>query len=141
MAFHNGLRFITNITDIPMPRHIRRRRREDMPTDTVSYDGSWPQQQIDGSLASVGSGREQQLPFGALELTWTDKREMPLVSVVIPSRKRPEMLERALRSVFGQSLRQLEVVVVVDGPEIETLELLQRFADRRLDVLYLHKSV
>jgi glycosyltransferase involved in cell wall biosynthesis len=41
---------------------------------------------------------------------------LPLVSVVIPTRARGELLARALRSVYGQTETRFEVVVVGDGP-------------------------
>ncbi len=44
----------------------------------------------------------------------------PEVSVVIPTRARPELLKRALRSVSEQTFRDYEVVVVVDGPDSRT---------------------
>ena len=40
-----------------------------------------------------------------------------LVSVVIPTRNRPELLLRALRSALRQTLREIEVIVVIDGEE------------------------
>lgn len=39
----------------------------------------------------------------------------PLVAVVIPTRDRPELVARAIRSVLGQTLTALELVVVDDG--------------------------
>lgn len=41
---------------------------------------------------------------------------MPLVSVVVPSFRRPQLLERAVRSALAQTIEDLEVVVVLDGP-------------------------
>ena len=40
-----------------------------------------------------------------------------LVSVIIPTLHRPALLMRALVSVFHQTWRELEVIVVVDGPD------------------------
>jgi glycosyltransferase involved in cell wall biosynthesis len=59
----------------------------------------------------------------------------PLVSVVIPTFGRPQLLARAIRSVLGQTLHALEVVVVVDGPDPATLDGLAQFSDPRLRVL------
>jgi glycosyltransferase involved in cell wall biosynthesis len=42
----------------------------------------------------------------------------PLVSVVIPTRDRPDRLEQALESVLAQSYEPLEVVVVDDGSAV-----------------------
>jgi glycosyltransferase involved in cell wall biosynthesis len=40
---------------------------------------------------------------------------MPLVSVVVPTHNRAELLRRTLRSIFAQSVSDLEVIVVDDG--------------------------
>lgn len=41
--------------------------------------------------------------------------DWPKVSVIISTYNRPEMLQRALRSVLGQTFRDFEVVVIDDG--------------------------
>jgi glycosyltransferase involved in cell wall biosynthesis len=43
----------------------------------------------------------------------------PVVSVVIPTRDRPELLHRALRSVLDQSLSGTEIIVVDDGSKLD----------------------
>ena len=50
----------------------------------------------------------------------------PFFSVVISTRNRPGLFERALQSVLGQSLQDIEVIVVVDGSSEENL---QRYQD------------
>lgn len=60
---------------------------------------------------------------------------MPLVSVIIPTLKRPVLLQRALSSVFRQTLLDLEVVVVVDGPDPDTIAVLETITDSRLSVI------
>ncbi len=68
---------------------------------------------------------------------------MILVSVVIPTRGRPALLLRALRSVFAQTLSDLEAVVVIDGPDPETIALLEDLArtEARLRIVALTSSV
>ncbi|MEK9177355.1 MAG: glycosyltransferase family A protein [Patescibacteria group bacterium] len=44
---------------------------------------------------------------------------MPQVSVVIPTKNRPELLRQALTSVVGQTFKDLEVIVVDDGTGAE----------------------
>ncbi|HNY40253.1 MAG TPA: glycosyltransferase family A protein [Bryobacteraceae bacterium] len=44
----------------------------------------------------------------------------PLVSIVIATRERPELLQRAIRSILRQTLREIEIVVVDDGSSQET---------------------
>ena len=41
--------------------------------------------------------------------------ELPLVSVVIPTYKRPDMIERAIDSVLNQTYKRIEVIVVDDN--------------------------
>lgn len=51
----------------------------------------------------------------------------PLVSICIPSYKRPELVVRAVRSAFCQTYRNIEVVVSDDeGPDSATAEMLRR---------------
>jgi glycosyltransferase involved in cell wall biosynthesis len=56
----------------------------------------------------------------------------PTVSVLIPTRNRPSLLRRALDSVLAQTFVDYEIVVVVDGPDAATEELLRRERDPRL---------
>lgn len=44
-------------------------------------------------------------------------RDGPLVSVVIPTRNRPDLLREALASVRAQTFADYEIVVVVNGPD------------------------
>ena len=44
----------------------------------------------------------------------------PAVSVVVPTRGRPDLVVRAVGSVLRQTMPDLEVVVVVDGPDDAT---------------------
>jgi len=57
---------------------------------------------------------------------------MSLVSVVIPTLKRPQLLLRAIRSVLQQTHRELEVIVIVDRPDPDTADALRSVADPRV---------
>jgi glycosyltransferase involved in cell wall biosynthesis len=61
--------------------------------------------------------------------------------VIIPTRNRPDLVCRAVRSALSQTFSQLEVVVVVDGFDAETVERLAQIQDARLRVLPLPESV
>ena len=55
------------------------------------------------------------------------------VSVVIPTRGRPALVCRAVRSALAQTHGAMEVVVVVDGPDAETERALEGLDARVLD--------
>ncbi|MBA3966523.1 MAG: glycosyltransferase family 2 protein, partial [Nitrospirales bacterium] len=58
----------------------------------------------------------------------------PLVSVVIPTRNRPDLVVRAIRSVLTQTFTAIEIIVVLDGPDGLTAERLQGIGDRRVHI-------
>jgi len=64
----------------------------------------------------------------------------PAVSVVIPTRGRPSLLLRAVRSVVAQSVQQFELVLVLDGPDSTTEAAAQTVADSRIRVEVLPES-
>lgn len=68
------------------------------------------------------------------------KSSKELVTVVIPTRNRPDMVMRAVRSALGQTHKALEVIVVIDGPDPATASHLATVADPRLTVLELEKN-
>jgi len=63
--------------------------------------------------------------------------EHALVSAVIPTRGRPDLLVCAIRSALRQTWRPLEVIVVIDGPDPTTEERLSFLADPRLRTVIL----
>jgi glycosyltransferase involved in cell wall biosynthesis len=65
----------------------------------------------------------------------------PLVTAIIPTRNRPELVVRAVRSALCQTYFNLEVVVVVDGPDPATVAALEALDDSRLRVVALSENV
>lgn len=61
----------------------------------------------------------------------------PLVSVVLPTYNRAELVVRAINSVLSQTVADLELIVVDDGSTDRTPEALARMGDPRLRVLRL----
>jgi glycosyltransferase involved in cell wall biosynthesis len=62
----------------------------------------------------------------------------PLISVVIPTRSRPALLLRAVRSALQQTLRDIEVIVVIDGElGTHTADALSSLVDHRVRFLAL----
>lgn len=60
---------------------------------------------------------------------------MPRVSVVIPTYQRPDRVPVAVRDALGQTERDVEVIVVVDGLDRATKDALGEIEDDRLRVL------
>jgi glycosyltransferase involved in cell wall biosynthesis len=58
----------------------------------------------------------------------------PLVSVIIPTIHRPQLVLRAVQGVLCQSIRDIEAIVVVDGHDSEALRALSSIDDPRLRV-------
>ncbi len=61
-----------------------------------------------------------------------NKKVQETVSAVIPTRNRPHLVARAVRSALDQTVSPLEVIVVVDGPDEATVGTLDRMEDPRL---------
>jgi glycosyltransferase involved in cell wall biosynthesis len=59
----------------------------------------------------------------------------PDVSVVIPTLSRPALVTRAVRSALAQTIDDIEVIVVVDGPDDATRTALAAITDTRLRVI------
>lgn len=67
--------------------------------------------------------------------------ELALVSVVIPTRNRPELVCRAIASARKQTYREIEIVVVVDGPDPATLSAIRNLQEPKIKVVSLSESV
>jgi glycosyltransferase involved in cell wall biosynthesis len=65
----------------------------------------------------------------------------PTVSVVIPTVRRPNLVTQAVKSVLAQTMRDLELIVVVDGPDPATIASLALIPDDRLRVIQNQVSV
>jgi len=65
----------------------------------------------------------------------------PLVSVVIPTRNRPALLQRAVRSALKQTLREIEVIVVIDGEQgAESANAVALLGDYRVRCIVLREQ-
>ena len=60
-----------------------------------------------------------------------------LISVVIPTRDRPKLVKRAVESALGQTLQEIEVIVVIDGIDSATFAILAAINDPRLQIVQL----
>ena len=64
-----------------------------------------------------------------------------LVSAVIPTRNRPELVVKAVQSALHQTHPHIEVIVVIDGPEPPTESALAKIHDPRLRIFLLAADV
>lgn len=58
-----------------------------------------------------------------------------MISVIVPTARRPDLVMRAVASVLAQSLTDLEVVVVIDGPDPKTTQVLSTITDHRFRLI------
>jgi len=58
--------------------------------------------------------------------------KQPLVSIVIPTHNRPELVRKAIESVLGQTFRDFEIIIIDDGQEKRAKEAVLMFADDRI---------
>lgn len=65
----------------------------------------------------------------------------PLVSVIVPTCGRPSLVLRAVKSALIQTLADIEVVVVIDGPDHDTAAALATITDSRVSMVGLSMSV
>jgi len=65
---------------------------------------------------------------------------MHLVSVIMPTYNRPELLSRAIKSVLTQSYNDYELIVVDDCSMDDTKDVVAGFNDRRIRYIRLEKN-
>jgi glycosyltransferase involved in cell wall biosynthesis len=68
-------------------------------------------------------------------MTNEDLRMDGLVSVVIPTYQRPDLVKRAVQCVLNQTYRNVEAIVVIDGTDPHTRGVLDDMGDRRVRVI------
>ncbi len=64
-----------------------------------------------------------------------------LVSVIIPSLNRPQLVSQAVKSALAQTIKSIEVIVVIDGPDQSTVDALKLIIDPRLIVMELPTNI
>lgn len=65
-----------------------------------------------------------------------DLHYQPLVTVYMPTHNRASLVVRAIKSILGQSYKNIEIIVVDDGSTDNTTEALKTYAERR-QIIYL----
>lgn len=91
-------------------------------------------------------GRIEGLQPPTTHATWMDDKSEPgLVTIVIPTYNRAHFLPDALKSVFQQSYRPIDVIIVDDGSTDGTKEIVDSFSeevepDKELSIQYHHQA-
>ena len=68
-------------------------------------------------------------------------QHVPMVTVVIPTFNRPKFLTRAIESVLRQTIRNFEVIVIIDGFDPATKDAIEQIHDPRVRYLELTVKV
>ncbi len=68
-------------------------------------------------------------------------RMTPLVSVVIPTHNRAELIGRSVASVLNQSYKNLEVIIVDDASTDHTVDICKRICEEDHRVLYYRSDI
>ncbi len=63
-------------------------------------------------------------------------RDCPLVSVIIPAYNHEKFIGAAVDSVLGQTVYDLELIIINDGSTDQTGEIVQGYTDKRLTYYY-----
>lgn len=66
--------------------------------------------------------------------------KQPLISVIIPIYKIPELIDRCVNSVLGQTYRDLEVILVDDGSPDECPAICDAWKEKDARIVVLHKE-
>lgn len=60
------------------------------------------------------------------------KNAKPLISVVIPTYNRPELLKMAIKTVLDQTYKNLEILVIDDASNVNNQKIIDYFDDSRI---------
>ncbi len=63
-------------------------------------------------------------------------KRSPLVSVILPTYNRQKFIEEAIQSLLDQTYENFEVIIVDDGSEDKTEEVVRSFDDKRIIYIY-----
>jgi glycosyltransferase involved in cell wall biosynthesis len=113
---------VTQIYHLPEPLYFYRRHNHNL-TNNQYETIRWAQVAIEQAIVRRGLDQKYRLnvrltgQFTLLPYSTAVSRDStePLVSVIIPTHNRLTLLDRALRSVLGQTYSHYEIIVVDDG--------------------------
>lgn len=73
----------------------------------------------------------------SIALPWENSKDRYDVSVIVPTYNRANYIEECLDSLLNQTYPAIEIIVVDDGSEDDTVDLLRRYGDK---IRYVHKE-
>lgn len=65
---------------------------------------------------------------------------MPLVSVIIPTYNKADILPSTIESVLSQSFKDFELIIVDDGSTDNTRRVVKDFVKKDNRVIYIHQE-
>ena len=102
-------------TRIPEPLLLYRVKKSSMYTEALAHDDELRARIVLNHPQLYPANRVAEAQALLTEHPDTLPPGAPLVSVIIPTRNRPELLCEALRSVLAQSMQDFEIIVVNDA--------------------------
>ncbi|HYX07533.1 MAG TPA: glycosyltransferase family A protein, partial [Bacteroidales bacterium] len=69
-----------------------------------------------------------------------NKLNGPLISVVIPLYNKENYIERTMRSVIGQTFKDLEIIVIDDGSKDNSANIVKSIKDDRIKLLHINNQ-
>lgn len=67
--------------------------------------------------------------------------DAPRVSVLMLTCNRPQFLSRAIHSVISQNFQDWELIVVHDGPNQQTVRIMEQWVERDARIRYFHREL
>lgn len=66
-----------------------------------------------------------------------NEKSMPIVSVVIPTFNRGHVIEKAVKSILGQSLQSFEIIIIDDGSTDDTARIVSEISKNEPRIIFL----
>lgn len=62
-------------------------------------------------------------------------QDSPLISIIVPTYNRANSICRTIDSIFAQTYKNFEIILVDDGSTDDTLEIVKKYQDKRLVII------
>jgi len=61
--------------------------------------------------------------------------QQPLISIIVPTFNRAKTIARTIDSILLQTYQNLEIIIIEDGSQDETMEVLEKYTDNRIRII------